>query len=117
MSLEITEVHYDADPKHIIITSGNRSVDCAQPVNSGKWLDGTYGEVVCIYSNQWMKFEKYLCDNVYVYDKPLLFKFKHSLCSSCGVLNALGCCLNTTPANSYAVQDHDDNCVGNAQTP
>jgi len=116
MSLEITEVRYDADPKHIIIRSDTSVIDCGTPVSPDKWLDGTYGEVLCVYDLQFMNFEKRLCDSVLFDDVLLFFTFKHNMCTSCGVLNAPLCCLNTTPPNSYAVKDHGDNCIGNAQT-
>lgn len=111
MSMEVTEVHYDPDPKHIIIRSDTSTVDCSNPVPATEWLDGTYGERVCIYSNQYMHFQKALCDSVVLDDTLLFFTFQRTPCVACGVLNALTCCLNTTPLNSWAVKDSADNCL------
>ena len=111
MSMELSEVHYDPDPKHVIIRSENRMVDCSTPVPADEWLDGTYGDKVCIYSNQFMHFQKALCDSVIFSDKVLFFKFKRTPCTSCGTLNSLMCCLNTTPVNSWSPKDDADNCL------
>ena len=110
MSMEITEVHYDPDPKHIIITSDNTRVNCSTPVQPNDWLDGTLGETLCLDENQYMNFEKALCDGVLFDDVVTVLTVQFQICGTCGTLNNPGCCVGDFVGNAYS-SVAADNCA------
>lgn len=112
MSMEITEVHYDPNPRHIIIRSDTSTVNCATPVDANEWLDGTLGETLCVDDWQYMDFEKALCDGIYFEETLYFFFTKFQDCGVCGVPNTTDCCAGEFLSNAWS-----DDPVKNCETP
>jgi hypothetical protein len=101
MSMEITEVHYDPQPKHIIIRSDQSRVSCSNPVPATEWLDGTLGETLCLDDRQYMDFEKALCDGIWFNESIFIHMARYVDCLVCGIPNQQDCCINTNTVQTF----------------
>lgn len=114
MSIQLSDVKYLAEFRHIIIESDRGVVDCATPIPQGQWLNGTYGDTLCVNEDkQYLNFGKAICDTAWIEEDTVeTFKFKRDNCGPCGLLNAMGCELGSFSLNITGAGATGEDCPG-----